>query len=56
MSIEVVAERLAALLTGSASSLSDPRPNSQIDFDGDLQIRPLTRANAPADVWAVDGG
>lgn len=56
MSIEVVAERLAALLTGGATSLSDPRPNSQIDFDGDLRIRPLTRANAPADVWAVDGG
>jgi hypothetical protein len=56
MSIEAVAERLAALLTGSATSLSDPRPNSQIDFDGDLQLRPLTRADAPADVWAVDGG
>ena len=56
MSIEAVAERLAALLTGSATSLSDPRPNSQIDFDGDLQLRPLTRGDAPADVWAVDGG
>jgi hypothetical protein len=56
MSIELVAERLAALLTGSATSLSDARPNSQIDFDGDLRIRPLTRADAPVDVWAVDGG
>jgi hypothetical protein len=56
MSIEDVAERLAALLTGTATSLSDPRPNSQIDFDGDLGIRTLTRADAPADVWAIDGG
>ena len=56
MSIEVVAERLAALLTGGATSLSDARPGSLIEFDGDLQIRPLTRAFAPADVWAVDGG
>jgi hypothetical protein len=56
MSIEVVAERLAALLTGSATSLSDPRPGALVEFDGDLVIRPLTRADAPGDVWAVDGG
>jgi hypothetical protein len=56
VSIEAVAERLAALLTGSATSLRDPRPGSLLDFDGDLQIRPLTRYDAPPDVWAVDGG
>ncbi|MEA3019671.1 MAG: hypothetical protein QOI47_1195, partial [Actinomycetota bacterium] len=56
MSIEAVAERLAALLTGTATSLSDERPGSLIEFDGDLQIRPLTRVDAPLDVWAVDGG
>jgi hypothetical protein len=56
MSIEVVAERLAALLTGGATSLTDARPGSLLDFDGDLEIRPLTRADAPPDVWAVDGG
>ena len=56
MSLEAVADRLAALLTGTAASLSDPRPNSQIDFDGDLSITPLSRGFAPGDVWAVDGG
>jgi hypothetical protein len=56
VSIEAVAERLAALLTGSTTSLSDPRPGSPLDFDGDLRIRPLTRHDAPGDVWAVDGG
>jgi hypothetical protein len=56
MSIEVVAERLAALLTGTATSLSDERPGSLIEFVGDLGIRPLTRSDAPADVWAIDGG
>ena len=56
MSIEVVAERLAALLTGGATSVTDARPGSLIAFDGDLQIRRLTRTFAPTDVWAVDGG
>lgn len=56
MSIEAVAERLAALLTGTATSLSDERPGSLIEFVGDLGIRPLTRTDAPADVWAIDGG
>jgi hypothetical protein len=56
MSLDLVAERLAALLTGSATSLTDARPGSLIDFDGDLVIRPLERASAPVDVWAVDGG
>jgi hypothetical protein len=56
MSIEVVAERLAALLTGGATALADANPNSLLELDGDLELRPLTRADAPADVWAVDGG
>jgi len=55
-SIEVVAERLAALLTGASTSLSDARPGSLIEFDGDLAVRPLLRGEAPTDVWAVDGG
>jgi hypothetical protein len=56
MSIEEVAERLAALLTGSSTSLSDARPGSTIDFDGDLAPRSLDRSAAPVDVWAIDGG
>jgi hypothetical protein len=56
MSMESVAERLAALLTGSATSLTDARPGSLIDFDGDLGLRPLLRTESPVDVWAVDGG
>ena len=56
MRIEDVAERLAALLTGGATSLADPRPNAQLDFDGDLAARPLARTEPPADTWAIDGG
>ncbi|MEN3272760.1 MAG: hypothetical protein V7636_1521, partial [Actinomycetota bacterium] len=54
--LESVAERLAALLTGAATSLTDARPGSLIEFDGDLAVRPLVRGAAPVDVWAVDGG
>lgn len=54
--LETVAERLAALLTGAASSLTDARPGSLIEFDGDLVVRPLDRSDAPVEVWAVDGG
>jgi hypothetical protein len=56
MTIEAVAERLAALLTGGATTLTDVRPGAIVEFDGDLTCRPLTRSCAPADVWAVDGG
>jgi hypothetical protein len=54
--IEDVAERLAALLTGGATGLADPNPNSLLELDGDLVARPLTRGDVPADCWAVDGG
>jgi len=56
MSIEAVAERLARLLTGTSTALSDPNPASLLELDGDLIARPLTRTPAPPDVWAVDGG
>ena len=55
-SLEVAAERLAALLTGSATALSEPSGRSDLEFLGEPLVRPLTRAAAPADVWAVDGG
>src|SRR5689334_19859565 len=54
--LETVAERLAALLTGASSSLTDARPGSLIEFTGDLTVRPLDRGAPPVDVWAVDGG
>ncbi|MCU1460833.1 MAG: hypothetical protein JWO37_908 [Acidimicrobiales bacterium] len=54
--LEAAADRLAALLTGAATGLSDARPNSLLELDGDLRLRPLGRADAPGDVWAVDGG
>ena len=54
--LEAAAGRLASLLVGGATALSDARPNSLIEFDGDLELRPLTRSSAPAEVWAVDGG
>ena len=57
--LEAAAERLAALLTGTATGLSDPstvRP-SDLEFVGAVEVRPLVRAAAaPAEVWAVDGG
>src|SRR4051794_4349693 len=55
-SLEAAATRLAALLTGSATTLGDPSDRSDLEFAGDAVVRPLTRTVAPADVWAVDGG
>jgi hypothetical protein len=55
-SLEVAAERLAALLTGSTTTLADPSERSDLLFDGEVVARPLARSYAPADVWAVDGG
>lgn len=56
VSIELVAARLAALLTGGATGLADPNPNTLLSFDGDLVARPLARGDVPPDTWAVDGG
>jgi hypothetical protein len=57
-SLDDAAHRLAALLTGSATALSDPTAagRSDLEFVGELAVRPLVRVTAPADVWAVDGG
>ena len=55
--LEAAAERLAALLTGRSTELGDPLDKQgDLVFDGDLALRPLVRGEAPADVWAVDGG
>src|SRR5687767_6770630 len=55
-SLEAAAERLAALLTGSTTTLVDPSGRSDLAFTGEVEVRALTRGVAPADVWAVDGG
>ena len=55
--LDEAAERLARLLTGTSTELGDPLDRAgDLVFDGDLALRPLERAAAPADVWAVDGG
>ena len=54
-SLEAAASRLAVLLTGGGSGLSDPSL-SDLEFEAVLEPRPLTRTAPPADVWAVDGG
>ena len=54
--IEATAARLAALLTGSGTTMSDAGGRSDLAFEPVLAIRPLRRGVAPVDVWAVDGG
>ena len=54
--IEATASRIAALLTGSATTMSDAGGNGTLEFEPVIAIRPLVRAAAPADTWAVDGG
>lgn len=54
--LEVAAARLAALLTGEATAISDPGNGTDLVFESVIGLRPLVRTDAPADVWAVDGG
>ncbi|MEA2687375.1 MAG: hypothetical protein QOE93_2570 [Actinomycetota bacterium] len=53
--LAVAAERLAVLLTGGGTNLSDPTGRDLV-FDYDIVPRPLARTAAPEEVWAVDGG
>jgi len=55
VTLEAAAARLAALLTGGGAVLADPS-GSDLEFDADVRPRPLARSQAPAEVWAVDGG
>ena len=55
-SLEAAAARLSALLVGGGSSLADADPHSDLEFEAVIGLRPLERAAAPSDVWAVDGG
>jgi hypothetical protein len=54
--LESAAERLAVLLTAGGTTLADPTSND-LEFAPDIAPRPLApAADAPAEVWAVDGG
>src|SRR5205085_7134465 len=53
--LALAAERLAVLLTGGGGALSDPT-GTDLLFSSDIGPRPLARAAAPPEVWAVDGG
>ena len=53
--LALAAERLAVLLTGGGGALSDPT-GTDLVFSSDIAPRPLARAAAPHEVWAVDGG
>jgi hypothetical protein len=54
-SLETAATRLATLLTAGGDGLSDPT-FSDLEFEAVVEPQPLVRTEAPADVWAVDGG
>src|SRR5579875_1050214 len=54
-SVEDTARRLAALLGGGRTGVWDPAGGDLV-FPAEIEIRPLGRRPAPADVWAVDGG
>jgi hypothetical protein len=55
-SLLVAAERLAILLSaGGAAPVADP-DGSDLEFEPVVEVEPLVRRPAPAEVWAVDGG
>jgi len=53
--VDVAAARLAVLLTGGGTGLSDPTGIGLV-FEPDFDLRPLRCAPPPSDAWAVDGG
>jgi hypothetical protein len=53
--VEDAATRLAALLTYEGGALADPERHDLV-FVPSIELQPLDRLPAPADVWAVDGG
>ena len=54
-SLEVAARRVAALLAGTGTGISDPTLSS-LEFEAHISLRPFPRGAVPADAWAVDGG
>lgn len=56
VSVDDVAARLIALLTGDGTGLRDPS-GSDLLFETSLSLQPLARADVPpVEAWAVDGG
>jgi hypothetical protein len=57
-SLAAAASRLATLLTGADTTVSDPRdrPGSELEYVAEPVVRPLVRTSAPVACWAVDGG
>ncbi len=53
--LDQTARRLAGILTGGGSTLSDPAGRDLV-FEPTVSIHPLERRGAPPDAWAVDGG
>ncbi|HVM10458.1 MAG TPA: DNA double-strand break repair nuclease NurA [Acidimicrobiales bacterium] len=54
--VEAAASRLATLLTGSGTTMSDAGGSGDLQFEPVLSLRSLVRTVAPAEAWAVDGG
>ena len=56
-SLEAAATRLALLLTAPGGPVGDRADGpGGLEYEPVVELRPLTRTAAPADVWAVDGG
>lgn len=56
-SMELAAQRLAELLNGSSTTLSDlSAVASMLEFESTITLRTLTRSPIAPDTWAVDGG
>ncbi|HEX7167325.1 MAG TPA: DNA double-strand break repair nuclease NurA [Acidimicrobiales bacterium] len=55
-SVEATAARLAALLTGSATAMSDAGGRGDLEFEPVIGLRRLGRGEPPVETWAVDGG
>ena len=55
--LERAAQRIAVLLGGAGGGLRDPREGGvALEFETEVELRPLERLAPPADTWAVDGG
>ena len=55
-SLSAAAERLAVLLSAGAPAPLADAASRDLEFERAVELRPLARAAAPPEVWAVDGG
>lgn len=55
--LELAAQRLAELLNGSATTMADRSAlGPMLEFEPNITIRELDRAESVPDAWAIDGG